>query len=466
MSIGQVFHTKVERNKLLMEAWLDTERAGKSDESRKVLERVRSGTLVEVSVGAFVETEKRSGEKNGKHYKGIWRNIIPDHLAMLPEGTSGACDIGMGCGAPRAASRGGSIVKTRAQRIKALLTHLKVQGNGVISALTTTEEETLTVLEAAVKEDGLLSDSTKPWYRRLLSAFIGAQDGMSDKDLRDAIDQVLRSEQGYLGIEAVYPEEAQVIYAVATGEDIMFFRRGYKLNSEGEASLQGKTEEVQPVTRFEPVAASGSSTTVPTPAKKKEETAMAATKKDRLAAIVASGKTCFREGDLTHMETFSDDRVAELEKHVETVTAAEKATAEKVAADKAAADKVAADKAAADEKSGQQKAASKKSPEDEEKEFLDTHPAIGEIVTEHKTAQANKKAGLVASLKDAAKAGYTEKELETMSVAELEKLASVIIKPVIDFSGTGVPRAASAGDEIEAPPSMTARVVEMRKRTA
>ena len=78
-------------------------------------------------------------------------------------------------------------MKTRAQRIKDLLTHLEVQENGVVSALTAADEETLTVLEATSKEDGL-SDSSKGWFKRLLRPFMKVEEGMSDKDLRNAID--------------------------------------------------------------------------------------------------------------------------------------------------------------------------------------------------------------------------------------------------------------------------------------
>jgi hypothetical protein len=102
--LGYVFGTEVRGSKLLMEAWLDPERAAKVGEKAvRTLERVKARQAVEVSVGVFVDVEHRSGSFHGRQYADIWRNLVPDHLAVLPEGTTGACSIEMGCGLPRAA---------------------------------------------------------------------------------------------------------------------------------------------------------------------------------------------------------------------------------------------------------------------------------------------------------------------------------------------------------------------------
>ena len=84
-----------------MEAWLDPQRLealGQKD----LLADCRAGRPIEVSVGAFVRTELRSGEHNGKKFAAIWREMTPDHLAFLPK-SKGACSIEMGCGTHRAA---------------------------------------------------------------------------------------------------------------------------------------------------------------------------------------------------------------------------------------------------------------------------------------------------------------------------------------------------------------------------
>jgi hypothetical protein len=88
--------------RLGLEAWIDVARLAKLD--AKMLENVRAGRPVEVSVGAYVQTRAARGETNGKVYKTEWATITPDHLAFLPD-TLGACSIDMGCGANRAAMR-------------------------------------------------------------------------------------------------------------------------------------------------------------------------------------------------------------------------------------------------------------------------------------------------------------------------------------------------------------------------
>lgn len=82
---------------LRMEACVDEQKAPKS-----FLDRIASNPSMDVSVGVMTATDHTAGEYNGKPYASIWRNIKPDHLALLPEIT-GACSWDMGCGV-RAAS--------------------------------------------------------------------------------------------------------------------------------------------------------------------------------------------------------------------------------------------------------------------------------------------------------------------------------------------------------------------------
>ena len=64
-SIGIVFNTSVDDTSLLMEAWLDDERASNE------IERLRAGQTIEVSVGAFVLAEDTKGMYNGKPYGAV-----------------------------------------------------------------------------------------------------------------------------------------------------------------------------------------------------------------------------------------------------------------------------------------------------------------------------------------------------------------------------------------------------------
>lgn len=124
---GLILGTKLDSEKLKMEAWLDTSQKEKSDDIARVFERVEAHETIEVSVGFFTEVEERKGAFKGQKFTGIWRNIVPDHLAFLSEGSIGACSIEDGCGAPRinTSKREDSMHKTKAQALK--------QTKGIIS---------------------------------------------------------------------------------------------------------------------------------------------------------------------------------------------------------------------------------------------------------------------------------------------------------------------------------------------
>jgi len=111
--IGQVFNARVEGGKLKAEAWLDPVLVEKVQGASEMLEGMRGGEQVEVSVGVFVTENETRGALHGKTYTGIWKDITPDHLAFLTDGVIGACSIEMGCGAPRAA-RGEAMKKRHA----------------------------------------------------------------------------------------------------------------------------------------------------------------------------------------------------------------------------------------------------------------------------------------------------------------------------------------------------------------
>ena len=99
---GQIFNTKVEDGKLKTELWINEGRV--QELNGQVLQQVnkmKSGEMVEVSTGLFALRESQVGHFNGQPYNGVWKDVQPDHLAILPQGTLGACSNEGGCGAPR-----------------------------------------------------------------------------------------------------------------------------------------------------------------------------------------------------------------------------------------------------------------------------------------------------------------------------------------------------------------------------
>jgi len=168
-------------------------------------------------------------------------------------------------------------------------------------------------------------------------------------------------------------------------------------------------------------------------------------KQDRIKAIIASGKTCFKDSDLEVLEALSDERIDEMEAHIK--------EPEKVAAPELD-PKVKAIVDAAEIEA-------KKTPEQKREEFLKANPDVADVLIEHKAAAAKKRTGLIDTLKAAQKV-YSEAELAELPTVQLEKLVVLSGKPA-NFEGQ-TPRAAEGTPEVvPAPPSMKARILEMRK---
>lgn len=94
-SVGVPLHTRMVRNKLKSEAWLDKERLRAID--LRVYNRVKRGEKVEVSTGMSADVDWTPGTWDGEPYDGVAHNIRADHLAILPDEV-GACSIAKGAG--------------------------------------------------------------------------------------------------------------------------------------------------------------------------------------------------------------------------------------------------------------------------------------------------------------------------------------------------------------------------------
>jgi hypothetical protein len=94
-SVGKIFNTFVEDEKLKAEAWLNIEKLKKV--SYETFQAIQLGKILEVSVGIFSDEDYQEGDWNEEHYIAVAKNHRPDHLALLP-GEIGACSIDDGCG--------------------------------------------------------------------------------------------------------------------------------------------------------------------------------------------------------------------------------------------------------------------------------------------------------------------------------------------------------------------------------
>lgn len=103
--------------KLKGEAWIDVEQAERLPDGEEILETLRDYTQsdvpdsarpLEVSTGYLAQFEREGGVLGNERYAGIQRAIIPDHLALLPNGV-GKCSREDGCGMPRLNAAGHSV---------------------------------------------------------------------------------------------------------------------------------------------------------------------------------------------------------------------------------------------------------------------------------------------------------------------------------------------------------------------
>lgn len=96
--VGVVMNARYD-NGLKAEAWLEEHRLQAVDE--RVLNAINSQEMMEVSTGVFIDFEPvDDGVWNNEEYIGAARDIVPDHLAILPD-IKGACSIEDGAGLVR-----------------------------------------------------------------------------------------------------------------------------------------------------------------------------------------------------------------------------------------------------------------------------------------------------------------------------------------------------------------------------
>ena len=91
-------------DKLRGNYWLDVARMVQPD-AMAIFHKFSQALPVETSTGYFRTLEPVPGMHEGKSYTGIQRNIIPDHVAILPDAV-GACSVADGCGAMRTHQQG------------------------------------------------------------------------------------------------------------------------------------------------------------------------------------------------------------------------------------------------------------------------------------------------------------------------------------------------------------------------
>jgi hypothetical protein len=156
-SLGIVFNTIMNSNKLKSEAWLEKD---KLETNENLNSRISNGEIIEVSVGVFSEDEVAEGTWNNEQYVAIAKNLRPDHLAILPNQT-GACSIADGCGIR-------TNQNTKIMDVSKTINELKQAGYFIPSIVVNSEKgmmETIDALRELVRTKNVSSSETSDNYK-------------------------------------------------------------------------------------------------------------------------------------------------------------------------------------------------------------------------------------------------------------------------------------------------------------
>lgn len=239
---GSIFNTHLSGKKLKMEAWLDKALATKNDTIARTFERAEAGEIIEVSVGFFTEVEEKDGTFNGQEYTGVWRSVMPDHLAFLEEGTIGACSVEDGCGT-RVNSIGKNMaIKTdkgakKKSKAKNMTTGVKAQcGCEDPKIPSVQEQEVIRGFIAQAVADELLS-------------------GDIINSLSDAIGEL------YTFSWVIGYTNAYVVFSAYDMSEWCTWQQTFDIDSSGAVTLSGEPQEVRLITKIVPAADAGDVTT-------------------------------------------------------------------------------------------------------------------------------------------------------------------------------------------------------------
>lgn len=246
--IGQLFGSSMKgKKKLRTYMWLDKEKT-----PSEVFQTLDEGGSLEVSTGLFTLEEETSGKYNSESYDVIWRNIVPDHLAVLPKGTVGACSNAAGCGAPR-------VNQSTAKEPEVTKPAEKPAANACQTGCVCQKCTGTKPVENSQTPTASLLGSVKANGQKMFEGFLKAlglkQNEISDVDKRTAVDAALGAinSDSWCYIMALY--DNKVVYACMDDSyEWKTYSRSYSVAEGGAVSLGSDVTEVRPETRYVPLA--------------------------------------------------------------------------------------------------------------------------------------------------------------------------------------------------------------------
>lgn len=215
-SVGRLFNVKYEADKvrLVGELWIDVLKAQKI--SPAVLDAAQQGNKLEVSTSMYSAGDGTAGEWHGEAYLESLVEFRPDHLALLP-GAVGACSVDDGCGMNN--NSGESKMLAYFTRILDAVKNIR-------------NEE--------VSHDDI--------WRKLQAALDEINGEMWSSNIREVFDKYL-----------IYSTSANVEVSDVTGERKLY-KQSYVINTEGKAVLMDDKVEVIEKTEYIIVTVDGGTT--------------------------------------------------------------------------------------------------------------------------------------------------------------------------------------------------------------
>ncbi len=426
-AFGQMFNTTLDGKKLKSEIWINEELVKNlSEEGQATVAKLIAGdTVIEVSTGLFLLSEASTGDFDGKHFEAIWRNIVPDHLAILPEGVPGACSVADGCGAPRDNTTYASFEPVmRAAQLNSECDCNTSNGVVIKTSDQTNEEEE----ESLVKR--LLGKIGQYIFIR------GNSEGINDGDLRAALDiAITEDESNFIWIAAVYQgndNSGTVVYQ--KDFESKFLERNFSMNADGIVSLGEDKTSVRPETKFVPteLADTNSDSSI-------QENAMH-TKEELVNGLIANEASQFTEEDRDWLETLEDAQLTKLAPVVNTEGDASSGDASDAEDD-------AGGGANLRPVGGDDEANISVSTED----YIANAPEeVQQILNSGLSMHRARKNALVTALVDNSRCKFTKEQLESKQVDELENLAALAIDISYELGGANL--SANTGEDADAVP--------------
>lgn len=172
-AVGAIYNTRIENGKLMADAYISSSKLCAAGYC-KLATDLSEGATIEVSTSYFCDEDLSSGEFKGTMYSSKHKNLVPDHLALLPDAV-GACSIEDGCGTFRKnqqTNNEGNFMKIKALRNK-LKAH-KLKAN-----------------ELSAEQIALLESLTEEQVDALLASFEAPEANLSESQLEkiEALDE-------------------------------------------------------------------------------------------------------------------------------------------------------------------------------------------------------------------------------------------------------------------------------------